>query len=221
MGNHSLLQGIFQTQGLNKGLLQWRQILYHPSHHKESESEICSVVSLSETPWKFYTVHGILQGRTLEWVAFPFSRRSSQPRDRTQISSIAGGFFTSWATSKAQEYWKPQKAKSCYKYFLVSARFLRRSYVNSLFLATIHRWTESECLLWAEQRCFRQGRQGPLWQAVMHTWSYRQHSFLQWGTCNRSSRKRKLKWRKRIQHGVRFALPYYSKSVRFLCQSHC
>ena len=38
-----------------------------------------------------YTVHGILQGTTLEWVAFPFSRASSQPRDWTQISHIAGG----------------------------------------------------------------------------------------------------------------------------------
>ena len=42
-----------------------------------------------------YTVHGILQARILEWVAFPFSRGSSQPRDRTQVSHIAGGFFTS------------------------------------------------------------------------------------------------------------------------------
>jgi len=42
-----------------------------------------------------YTVHGILQARTLEWVAIPFSRRSSQPWDQTQVSRIAGGFFTS------------------------------------------------------------------------------------------------------------------------------
>ena len=40
-------------------------------------------------------VHGILQARILEWVAFPFSRGSSQPRDRTQVSRIAGRFFTS------------------------------------------------------------------------------------------------------------------------------
>ena len=43
-----------------------------------------------------YTVHGILQARILGWVACPFSRGSSQPRDRAQASSIAGGFFTSW-----------------------------------------------------------------------------------------------------------------------------
>ena len=41
-----------------------------------------------------YTVHGILQARILEWVAFPFSRGSSQPRDQTQVSHIASGFFT-------------------------------------------------------------------------------------------------------------------------------
>ena len=41
------------------------------------------------------TVHGILQARILEWVAFAFSRASSQPRDGTHVSCIAGGFFTS------------------------------------------------------------------------------------------------------------------------------
>ena len=42
-----------------------------------------------------YTVHGTLQARLLEWVAFPFSRVSSQPRDQAQVSGIAGRFFTS------------------------------------------------------------------------------------------------------------------------------
>ena len=46
---------------------------------------------------------GILQAKTLEWVAMPSSRRSSQPRDRTQVSRIAGGFFTVWATREAQK----------------------------------------------------------------------------------------------------------------------
>ena len=49
-----------------------------------------------------HTVHGILQVRILEWVTFPFSRTSSQPRDRTQVSHVAEGFFTSWATRKAK-----------------------------------------------------------------------------------------------------------------------
>ena len=45
-----------------------------------------------------YTVHGILQARILEWVAFPFSRGSSRPRNWTRVSCIAGRFFTCWAT---------------------------------------------------------------------------------------------------------------------------
>ena len=52
-----------------------------------------------------YAIHSIIEARILEWVAFPFSRGSSQPRDWTQVSCIAGGFFTSWATREAQEYW--------------------------------------------------------------------------------------------------------------------
>ena len=74
-GSLSLLQGIFPTQGSNSGLLHCRWILYQPSHQGSP---------------------GIL-----EWVPYPFSRGSSQLRDRTQASRIAGGFFTSWATREA------------------------------------------------------------------------------------------------------------------------
>ena len=56
-----------------------------------------SRVRLFATPWTIH-VHGILQATILEWVAIPFSRGSSQRRDWTQVSHIAGGFFTSWAT---------------------------------------------------------------------------------------------------------------------------
>ena len=73
---------------------------------EESKSESHSVMSgLFVTPWT-NTVHGILQAQMLEWVAFPFSRWSSQPRDQTQISRIVSIFLTSWATrEEAQEYW--------------------------------------------------------------------------------------------------------------------
>ena len=66
-----LLQQIFLIQELNPDLLQCRRIFYQLSYQ------------------------GILQARILEWVAFPFSRGSFQPRDRTQVSYIVGGFFTS------------------------------------------------------------------------------------------------------------------------------
>ena len=70
-GSLSLLQGIFPTQGLNPGLPHCRQILYQLSHKGSP--------------------------RILEWVAYPFSSRSSQPRNQTRVSCIAGGFFTNWA----------------------------------------------------------------------------------------------------------------------------
>ena len=72
VGSHSLLQGIFPTQGSNPDLPHCRQILYQLSHQ--------------ERP------------RILEWVAYPFSSRSSRPRNQTRVPCIAGGFFTSWAT---------------------------------------------------------------------------------------------------------------------------
>ena len=77
-----LLQGIFLTQGLNPGLPHCRRIL-HQLSHKGSP-------------------------RIREWTAYPFSRGSSWPRDWTQVSLIAGRFFTSWATREAQEYWSGQ-----------------------------------------------------------------------------------------------------------------
>ena len=69
---------------------------------------VCSHSVVSDSLWPPWTVArqaplsmGILQARILEWVAMPSSRGSSWPRDRTQVSSIAGGFFTIWATREA------------------------------------------------------------------------------------------------------------------------
>ena len=53
------------------------------------------------------SVYGTLQARILEWVAILFSRGSSQLKDRTQVSRIAGGFLTSWATRKVFPIPKP------------------------------------------------------------------------------------------------------------------
>ena len=61
---HALLQGIFPTQGSNPSLPHCGQILYHLSHQGSP--------------------------RILEWVAYPFSRGSSQPRNRTGVSCIVG-----------------------------------------------------------------------------------------------------------------------------------
>ena len=57
----------------------------------KEESKSHSVMSVPLRPHGLYS---IFRARVLEWVAFPFSRVSSQPRDPTQVSHIAGGFFT-------------------------------------------------------------------------------------------------------------------------------
>ena len=71
VGSLSLLQGIFPTQGSTLGLRHWRQILYQLSH--------------KESP------------RIVKWVAYPFSSRSSWPRNQTGVSCIADRLFTNWA----------------------------------------------------------------------------------------------------------------------------
>ena len=70
VGSSSLLQGIFPTQGSNPGLLHCRQILYQLSHRGGP--------------------------RILEWVAYPFFSGSSQPRNWTGVSYIAGRFFANY-----------------------------------------------------------------------------------------------------------------------------
>ena len=76
VGCRALLQGIFPTQGSNPRLPYCRQIFYHLNHQGSP--------------------------RILEWVPYHFSRGSSQFRDWTQVSHIADGFFTIWATREAQ-----------------------------------------------------------------------------------------------------------------------
>ena len=76
--SHLILQGIFPAKESNPGLLHCRQILY-PLSHKGSP-------------------------KTLEWVAYPFSRGFSWPRNQTRVSCIAGRFFTNWAMREVHRY---------------------------------------------------------------------------------------------------------------------
>ena len=96
VGCHFLLQGIFPTQGSNPGLPHWRQTLYCLSHQGSPMlvaqlcPSLCDAVDCSPPG---SSVHGFLQARILEWVAISFSRGSSQPRDQTKGSRVAGRFF--------------------------------------------------------------------------------------------------------------------------------
>ena len=67
---------------------QKKEVFSSPAPDNISESESSSVVSTLCNPMD-YTLHGILQARILESVAFPFCRGSSQPRNRTQVTHIA------------------------------------------------------------------------------------------------------------------------------------
>ena len=95
MGFHALFQGIFLTLISNLRLfhLHWQagSLPLVPPEVKVKVVQSCPTLC---NPMD-YTVHGIFQARILEWVAFSFSRGSSQRRDPTQFSCIAGGFFTS------------------------------------------------------------------------------------------------------------------------------
>ena len=69
-----------------------------------SEWKLHRLVQLFATQWTIQFME-FSRPRILEWVAFPFSRGSSQLRDRTHISCLAGGFFTTWTTREAQTPW--------------------------------------------------------------------------------------------------------------------
>ena len=95
-----LLQGIFPTQGLNPDLPHCRQILYCLSHQERIFRRPCNGkdhIAMSQAQVCSYK--GPIGPRILEWVAYPFSRGSFQLRNQTRVSCIAGGFFTSWATT--------------------------------------------------------------------------------------------------------------------------
>ena len=67
----------------------------------KKESSFHTVFSCIEQLPPGSSIHGILQAGILKWVAMPFSRGSSQPRNWTTVSCIAGGFFTTWVTREA------------------------------------------------------------------------------------------------------------------------
>ena len=54
----------------------------------------CLTLALPQSPETGHCVRGILKARILQWVVIPLARGSSQPRDQTQVSCIAGRFFT-------------------------------------------------------------------------------------------------------------------------------
>ena len=93
------------------------KILYHCTLYSESERKVKVKIAqscLTVCNPMDCIVHGVLQARRLEWVAYPFCSRSSPPRDWTGVSCIAGGFFTNWAVREAHstEYYRVKDTKA-------------------------------------------------------------------------------------------------------------
>ena len=102
--SHHLAQSLIWSRHLIKKKKK-KVVMYSCLTKPESESEVAWSCPAPCDPMDCslpgFSVHGIFQARVLEWVATPFSRGSSQPRDRTQVSRIAGRRFTLWATREA------------------------------------------------------------------------------------------------------------------------
>ena len=123
--SHFLLQGIFLTQGSDRGLLHCSWILYHVRHQESPKygldmldmffsvkedhmfmlSHFSCVLDPMDCSLPGSSVHEILQTRTLDWVAMPSSRGSSPPRDQIDVSyvslALAGRFFITSTTWEA------------------------------------------------------------------------------------------------------------------------
>ena len=87
------------NEAIISSLGQRYHYVQHPVHGEVKKSLSC--VRLFATHGLYLpgsSIHGIFQARLLQWVAISFSRGFSQPRDRTQVSCIAGRLFTIWAT---------------------------------------------------------------------------------------------------------------------------
>ena len=99
-----------------------------------------------------YILYGILQARIFEWVAFLFSRGSSQPRDRTQVSHIAGEFFTSWATRILDKVTYPFSSGSSQprnqtRIFYIAGRFFT-NWDQTVLVVKKHPW------IWANKSAY-------------------------------------------------------------------
>ena len=118
VGSLSLLQGSFPTQGLNPGLPHCRQILYQLSHKGSP--------------------------RIMEWVAYPFSSRSSRSKNGTGVSCIAGGFFTNSAIREARNN-SEENVNWNWQYYQEKT-FNNRLQNWTLIRMHVNRWgSEEEC----------------------------------------------------------------------------
>ena len=80
--------------------------------------------------------HGTFLAKILEWVAIPFSRQSSKPRDQSQVSRIAGRFFTIWATREAHFSYAlhPKNCSNTLKDLLIATNYTDKTSMEIISL---------------------------------------------------------------------------------------
>ena len=102
MSTSKIIRTVWNTGGERKWWVDRSPTIHAslPGHVKVKVKVTQSCLTLCDP--MDYTVHGILQARTLEWIAFCFSRGSPEPRDQIQVSWIAGRFLTTRATGKSK-----------------------------------------------------------------------------------------------------------------------
>ena len=122
VGCHALLQGIFPTQGSNPGLPHCRRILYHMSHQ--------------ETPW------------ILEWVANPFSRGSSWPRNWTRVNWRQILYQLSYQRSPMKTY---VQAKTCKQILIAHYSLIPKRWKQSNS-PSLDEWINKSDVYWISQK---------------------------------------------------------------------
>ena len=134
----TILWNIFSMTKIYKVI--YEEVLWNHWYSNDN-NDIKSI--LRAQVWKEFTLNEDADKNTqntcvfwIEWVAIPFSRGSSWPRDWTQVSCIAGGFLTIWATREAPKVERRQKTLS----FTVSPKLaMRNSYLSRIPRRSGHR----------------------------------------------------------------------------------
>ena len=180
-----------------------------------------SEVKWSEVKWKLsqsclplcdpidYTVHGILQAGLLEWVAIPFSRGSSQPRDSTWVSHIPGRVFTVWATWEdppliIEQHIKPVEVTNIYH--------------PSIFTSPASHKSDP----WASQKRFHVDVwvSWKPWSVTSRWWSFPLCSPRKGVSESQSDWQREERISRRSSHSFQFLNPCYTKRKLMLRPKH-
>ena len=122
--------------------IEGRRYIMHTIPQSESEvAQSClTLCDPMDCSLPGFPVHGIFQARIPEWVSISFSRRSSRPRDWTQVSCVVGRQFTIWATKEV-----PQQYNKSIPQQYNPPSTIPQQYTKCHLLSS---WTNPSCVIW-------------------------------------------------------------------------